>query len=99
MTSRRAVIGIAERTLAAVFKSSGVKDAHAHRFRHTLASRLLGVGASLQEVADVLGISPNIAKVHYVKWSQERQERISGLLRAVQVGTNLVHEKIATVTQ
>lgn len=39
-TSRRAVVGIAERTLAAVFKKSGVKDAHAHRFRHTLATRL-----------------------------------------------------------
>jgi integrase len=41
VTSRRAVVGIAERTLAAVFRKSGVKDAHAHRFRHTLATRLL----------------------------------------------------------
>ena len=40
-TSRRAVVGIAERTLAAVFKKSGVKNAHAHRYRHTLATRLL----------------------------------------------------------
>ena len=39
-TARRAVVGIAERTLAAVFKQSGVKDAHTHRFRHTLATRL-----------------------------------------------------------
>lgn len=31
ITSRRAVVGIAERTLAAVFKKSGVKNAHAHR--------------------------------------------------------------------
>ena len=37
-TSRRPVVGIAERTLSAVFKKSGVKDAHAHRYRHTLAS-------------------------------------------------------------
>jgi site-specific recombinase XerD len=35
-TSRRAVVGIAERTLAAVFKKSGVEHAHAHRYRHTL---------------------------------------------------------------
>ena len=41
-TSRRAVVGIAERTLSAVFKKSGVKNAHAHRYRHTLATRLLG---------------------------------------------------------
>ena len=43
-TSRRAVVGIAERTLGTVFKKSGVKDAHAHRYRHTLATRLLGEG-------------------------------------------------------
>jgi integrase len=32
------------RTLAAVFKRSGVKRAKPHRFRHTLASELLGKG-------------------------------------------------------
>jgi integrase len=46
ITSRRAVVGIAERALAAVFKKSGVKSAHAHRYRHTLATRLLADGAS-----------------------------------------------------
>jgi integrase len=40
-TAKRAVAGIAERTLAAVFKKSGVKNAYAHRYRHTLATRLL----------------------------------------------------------
>src|SRR5579884_3157595 len=44
-TSRRAVVGIAERTLSAVFKQSGVKNAHAHRYRHTLATNLLARGA------------------------------------------------------
>src|SRR5205085_3410229 len=43
-SERRAVVGIAERTLTAVFRKSGVKDAHAHRYRHTLATRLLGDG-------------------------------------------------------
>jgi integrase len=43
-TARRAVVGIAERTLSAVFRKSGVKNAHAHRFRHTLATRLLERG-------------------------------------------------------
>jgi integrase len=37
VTSRRAAVGIAERTLAAVFKRSQVEKAHAHGFRHTLA--------------------------------------------------------------
>ena len=37
-TSERTVKGIAERTLAAVFKASNVERAHAHRFRHRLAT-------------------------------------------------------------
>lgn len=81
-TSRRAVVGIAERTLAAVFKASGVPKAHAHRFRHSLATRLLGMGASDQEVADVLGNSPAIVRKHYAKWSRARQQRIDGLMRS-----------------
>jgi integrase len=82
-TSRRAVVGIAERTLAAVFKKSGVPDAHAHRFRHTLATRLLGMGGTEQEVADILGNSPDIVRKHYAKWSQARQKRIDGLMRTL----------------
>ena len=54
-SSRRAVVGIGERTLAAVFRKSGVKNAHAHRYRHTLATRLLEQGATFEQVADILG--------------------------------------------
>lgn len=85
-TSRRAVVGIAERTLAAVFKASEVRDAHAHRFRHTLATRLLGMGASDQDVADILGNTPEIIRKHYQKWSQARQQRIDALMAAVHTG-------------
>jgi site-specific recombinase XerD len=95
VTSRRAVLGIAERTLATVFKRSGVGKAHAHRFRHTLATRLLGIGAGEQQVADVLGITPNIVRKHYAKWSLDRQRRINeffALLHA-ESGTSVVHEK------
>jgi len=35
------------RTLAAVFERSGVERAHPHRFRHTLASELLGKGGMI----------------------------------------------------
>jgi integrase/recombinase XerC len=97
VTSRRAVIGIAERTLAAIFKKSDVNRAHANRFRHTLATRLLGVGAGEQEVADVLGISPNIVRKHYAKWSLERQQRITGFMNAAHFGTPVVREKINPV--
>ena len=46
--TRRCVVGIAERTLAAAFKKSGVPSAHAHRFRHTLASEILTRGGTEQ---------------------------------------------------
>jgi site-specific recombinase XerD len=82
VTSRRAVVGIAERTLAAVFKKSGVKDAHAHRYRHTLATRLLERGATFEQVADILGNSPAVVRKHYGKWAKGRQDNIDRLMLA-----------------
>ena len=81
-TARRAVVGIAERTLGAVFKKSGVKNGHAHRYRHTLATRLLAEGASFQEVADILGNTAEIVRKHYGKWSKGRQDNIDRLMIA-----------------
>jgi integrase len=79
-TSRRAVVGIAERTLSAVFKKSGVKNAHAHRYRHTPATRLLARGATFEQVADILGNSPEVVRKHYGKWAKGRQENIDRLM-------------------
>src|SRR4029077_3177945 len=81
-TSRRAVVGIAERTLSAVFRKSGVKNAHSHRFRHTLATRLLEQGATFEQVADILGNSPAVVRKHYGKWSKGRQANIDRLMMA-----------------
>jgi integrase len=86
VTSRRAVVGIAERTMSAVFKKSGVKKAGTHRFRHTLATRLLARGASFEEIADILGNTPEIVRKHYAKWSKGRQDRIDNLMLSY-VGT------------
>jgi site-specific recombinase XerD len=71
-------------TLRTVFDKAGVKDARTHRFRHNLATELLGQGATLEEVGDILGISAATVKRYYGKWSQERQERIARLLNKVQ---------------
>jgi site-specific recombinase XerD len=99
VTSRRAVVGIAERTLAAVFKRSGVAGAHAHRFRHTLATEILARGGTEQDVADILGISAHIVRRHYAKWSAARQQRISTLMRGFQSGTFLVQTENAVLIQ
>ena len=85
--SARTAISVVERCLRAVFKKSGVAGAHAHRFRHTLATELLGAGASFEEVADILGNSPEIVRKHYAKWSQARQDRITSLMRTIYLGT------------
>ena len=72
-----------DRALRTLFKTAGVEGAHAHRFRHTLATELLGRGASFEEVADILGNSPEIVRKHYGKWSSARQSRIDDLMKRV----------------
>ena len=86
LTDELAMKGMVERTLRAVFKKSGVPRAHAHRFRHTLATELLGQGATCEDVADILGNSPAIIRKHYAKWSAARQARIDSLMEAVHAG-------------
>lgn len=91
--TERAMKGIAERSLVAVFRSSMVPHAHAHRFRQTLATELLGSGASFEEVADILGNSPDVVRKHYAKWSPARQSRIDDLMRRVHSGTDWALEQ------
>jgi integrase len=79
----RALIRGVTRTLARVFELSGVKGAHAHRFRHTLATALLEKGWTTEDVANVLGSTPEIIRKHYAQWTVQRQERISSLAQDV----------------
>jgi integrase len=79
VSSERAMKGRAEGSLA-VFKFSMVPGAYAHRFRHSLATDLLGSGASFEEVADILGNSPEMVRKHYAKWSPALQSRIDDLM-------------------
>ncbi len=70
-------------TMAAVYKKSGVVDTGNHKWRHSIATELLGVGATFEEVADVLGNSAKIVEKHYAKWSRQRQIRIDNLIQKV----------------
>jgi len=82
--SLRSLVKGAERTLAAVFRRAGVEGAHAHRFRHTLASELLGKGgASVEDVASILGDSPATIRRHYAHWTRELQSRHDSLVRVI----------------
>jgi integrase/recombinase XerC len=89
--AKAALVSSAERTLRSVFRHARVKHAHAHRFRHTLATDILAKGGTEQDAADVLGISPAVVRKHYAKWSQARQERITRIFGEVFRGTKMVH--------
>jgi integrase len=84
----RSLVKGAWRTSAAVFERSGVKKAHPHRFRHTLASELLGKGGTYEEVAAILGDSPATIRRYYAKWTDEYQSRQDALIRKIH-DTNL----------
>jgi site-specific recombinase XerD len=84
----RSLVKGAWRTMAAVFKQAGVKQAHPHRFRHTLASELLGKGGTLGEVAAILGDSAATISRYYAKWTPEYQDRQDILIRKIH-GTDL----------
>jgi site-specific recombinase XerD len=74
---------IVGRALGSIFAKSQVAKAHAHRFRHTLATELIGAGASFEVVADILGNSPDVVRKHYAKWSPARQVNIDSLMETV----------------
>jgi integrase len=95
--SRATHVRIIQRMLHSVFTSAGVERAHAHRFRHTLATEILARGGTEQDCADVLGISASVVRKHYAKWSQARQQRITSLFQAIYPGTYSAHGEKGTI--
>ena len=87
-TGLRSLVKGAWRTMDAVFKLSGVKGAHPHRFHHTLASELLGKGGSIEKVAGILGDNPATISRYYAKWTPEYQQGQDDLIRKTH-GTDL----------
>jgi integrase len=70
-------------SLACVFKASGVKDASSHRYRHTLATELLTKGATVDDVALILGDKPETVRKHYAHYTEAYEERAADLLDRV----------------
>ncbi|HKW86056.1 MAG TPA: tyrosine-type recombinase/integrase [Nitrospiraceae bacterium] len=67
--------------LIKVFDFIGIKHAHPHRFRHSLAVNMLNAGSSIEDVAAVLGNSPAVVQKHYSAWVQSRNDRIDGEIK------------------
>jgi site-specific recombinase XerD len=86
--SLRSLVKGAQRTLSAVFARAKVEHAHPHRFRHTLASEILGRGGTVEDAASVLADSPAVIRRHYAKWTPEFQARQDKVTRMVH-GTDL----------
>lgn len=97
ISSPRSMKKNADDSLRSVFRKSGVAKAHAHRFRHTLATEMLGKGATFEEVADVLGNSPDVVRKHYAKWSAARQSRIDDLMKLVHSSAQYSPKKLLRV--
>lgn len=68
------------RRIKILCKAAGVFPDHPHRFRHSLAADLLMKGASVEDVAAILGNSPAVVIKHYSQWIKGRQERLDSLL-------------------
>jgi site-specific recombinase XerD len=85
-----------DHTLQAVFRKSGVANASAHRFRHTLATEVLVNGGTIEDAANILGDSPAIIRKHYAKWSGDYQRRTLELLTRIH-GTPLARREFEDV--
>lgn len=83
----RSAVSNWSRYLARVFELAGIEGGHSHRFRDTCAVELLLAGASVEDVAMILGNTPLIVAKHYAPWVRERQERLEKLVRASWVST------------
>lgn len=62
-------------SLRQVWDRCGIEGAHPHRFRDTFAVRLLQKGASLYDVAKLMGITVAMAERSYTPYVRELQER------------------------
>ena len=74
-----------DRALRRLWKRAGVDQGHAHRFRDTFAVRLLANGASLYDVAKLLGTTVAVAERHYAPYVKELQERATRLVSLLTV--------------
>ena len=70
-------------TLTRLFARCGIKGGHPHRFRDTFAVRLLEQGASLYDVAKLLGINVATAEAYYSPYCKELQDRGTRLVFAL----------------
>ena len=67
-------------SLRRLWHRCGIMGAHAHRFRDTFAVRLIEAGASLFDVAKLLGVTVSVAECHYAPYCQDLRDRGKALV-------------------
>lgn len=63
-------------------KRNFIENASPHRFRDTMAVTMLGRGATIYDVAKMLGDTVETIEKHYAPFTKELQERVRGILEA-----------------
>lgn len=71
-----------QRSFRKLCKLADIQGGHFHRFRDTAAVGWLMAGLSVEEVAILLGNSPNVVIKHYSPWVLERQKVLEAKLQA-----------------
>jgi integrase len=61
---------------------AGVTDCHPHRFRATLVCDLLAAGASLFDVANLIGDTHAVVEKHYAAISDKQQDRVRKIIES-----------------
>jgi integrase len=70
--------------LSKIFFAAGPFPEHPvpHRFRHTFVRIQLQRGVSVDDVAELIGDTPEMVRRHYARWVPERQERLTNIMKA-----------------
>lgn len=79
-TSMHTVADLWRRSFKRWCKAAGVSPDHPHRMRTTLACDLLGKGATVEDVANILGNSPAVVIKHYRQFVKANQDHLDELL-------------------
>jgi integrase/recombinase XerD len=65
-----------------VYEIAQVEEGHARRWRDTFAVELLLAGATIEQVAALLGHqSTRVTEKHYSPWVKARQEQLEAAVR------------------
>lgn len=79
-THVHSVSNLWRRRIKSICNEVGILPDHPHRFRHSLAADLLTKGASVENVAAILGNSPAVIIKHYSQWIASRQATLDAFM-------------------